>query len=623
MYHIFGVGWYFKIPFVSPRPRNCFYILLLTLDIAHTVRPSRNQEIGAKHYITTMLNEPSTQKRQELFGKAQEERSRLRSMIEYRMKNGCSYRLEFTFRTTSVEPTEMSALVHCLQSYVKNVVTPQLRSISCDIFPKCLWTVYDYFWNISLESMKLFREQGYIALMEYPKREFLALMDRLMVVCLNGNVQRNLNNWTGRSVGVIESIRSNNWPFLKHEHFNSDENSITLWNFEENGKRMLEISGDLFLFRYYTGMQKGLVKSNLINLVSQEANYLNLIDGFISNEQFQEEYLAIFTKSTENFVSELAALVNEKLERHSVSKKASYAFKQIYSSFSQVHGGDYFKKIANGRECGSELFVSNAETILIDDLWDRHVIRGAFSTVQGLPDWFRSWSTLVCLYCSIERTQILNEIEKTELVTHSKEIFRKLFLAQEIMVKYDRSVFWRNVGTFYRIGENTFTSISTSLMNDIGIRRIETNPAVRTRTVRNLPYHTPGFNQRLLHDLQPSRFNIWKSLFDQDKAQIQLTLTRYLGFDFRLSNFSSFSIDSPIFMKWIVLTCFVLAELQVLVGQRGLISNRTSNMQDKKKYRVAIFCVFLRIFEEIPIPNQSASQWKKFYENNKINLRYE
>jgi len=332
-------------------------------------------------------------------------------------------------------------------------------------------------------------------------------------------------------------------------------------------------------------------------------------------------YLEIFSKTALNFVAELATLVNEKLERHSVSKKATYAFKQMYKSFSQVNGANYFKTIANGRDCGTELFISYSETILIDDLWDKHVVRGVFSSVQALPDWFRSWGTLVSLYASIDKVEGLDEDFKVEIVNDAKKVFKEIFLSQKVMIKFDRNVFWRNVGTFYRVGVLPIVNLNNVLPNDIGIRTNGSPSQRRTRTIRQLPYNLSGSNRPFLDDLFPSRFQVWKVLFDNDKPMIETTLNKYLANSVSSSRFANLTDESPNYAKWIVLTSFVLAELQILVGAANTISNRTSNLNDKRKYRVAVFCVLYQLLYSVPIPDHTASQWKKFYENYKINQR--
>ena len=604
---------------------------IITLDIAHTVRPSRQEEIGANHYLTSMLNEPSLSKRKELFGKSQEERERFKSMVEYRIKTGCSYRFEFTFVTStsdleSVFQRDTLNLVQRLENYVKTVISPQLQLIPCSIFPKCLWVVYDYFWNISIDGIKLFLQEGYVTTMDYSKREFIALMDRLMVVCINGNIQRNLSNWTGRELRIVQNIREKNWPFLSLTHFDSSLKSINLWVEDSEGKKTITSNGDLFLFRYFAGSEKTLVKSNLLSLLALETQFLNFENGYLSEEQLKTEYLSIFKAITENFICEIVTLIKEKLERHSVNQKSTQAFRQIFSSISKVNNLNFLKALANGRECGTELYTSNAGMISLSDLWDRHVVKGEYTSVQGLPDWFRSWATLVSYHTILGRhSSRLDNQSRNEIIESSKVIFNNCFQDQKIMIKFDRNVFWRNIGTFYFVEvEHPFTQLNSSV-NELGINVTESGFSSATtipRVSRRLPQQRQANNQLFVKNLVPSRFERWRMVFVEDTPLIQETLMKYLSFSLQTTQFSNLSVQSDAHIKWIVLSSFVLAELQVLVGNGSSISNRSRGMKDKRKYRVALFCLFICLYLEIPIPRHTAAIWKRYYENNTINLRY-
>ena len=599
-------------------------IICLTFDLAHTTRPSRQLEIGAKHYITSILNEPSDSKRKELFGMAQEERNHLKSMIDYRERTGCSYRLEFTFALTNDPQTDNSQnqtlnLVECLKTYVKDVIRPHLRLVPCNIFPRSIWTIYNYLWNLSFANLKLFVQNGYIKMMEYPKREFIALLDRLMVVCLNGNVQRNLSNWTARQTNLINNIQEKNWPFLDLFYFDLEHLSIVLWTSDANGRRSINCNGDLCLFRYFSGMHKTLVKENLVNLLTLEATSLNFNDPNLQSETVVDEFLPIFSKITKNLLLEIGTLVKEKLERNYVSKKSTYAFKIIYQNISKVNPGAFLRAIAEGTECGSELYVSTSETISTNDLFDFIVVRGDFSSVKGLPDWFRSWASLVTFYLAVNQ---LAFVDTAALISSCKQEFSRQFGDQKIMIKFDRGVFWRNVGTFYRVGDFLVPEISNVFVNDIGMSVSNVQNASRPRVTRRLPGARSGFNQSKLNNLKPDRFEFWRAEYLRDLPKVEYALAYYLSFPLNRTEFGNFSEQSPQYVKWIILTTFICSELQMLVGYSERISNRTSPFNDKTKYRVAMLCVLLSNYLNLNPQPHMKELWMKYYQNNKINLRY-
>ena len=597
------------------------------------MRPSRHLEIGAKHYLTSLLTESSHSKRLELVGLAKEERKTLSKMIDSRCENGCAYRLEFKFLVHNIDALSDPSLnlVSILESYVTDSVTPKLRLISPSIFPRSIWTVYDFFWNLADANLQRFVEEGPIHLMDFPRREFIALLDRLMVVCLNGNSQRNLDNWTCNVTDVASIIASTNWPSLSTLFFASSTKSIVFWSIDRDGKRSVSSDGDLCLFRYFSGPNKLLLKRNLLNLLKMEAEYLNFEEQVTDYPSTKENYVAIFREMVVVFISEIGALVKEKLQRHAATKRASDSFRQIFRRISQVREDRFLPTLAP-ISCSQELIVSASERISLSNLWDNHVVNGAFSTVQGLPSWFSSWASLVAFHTNLYRhTESMDQAQIQEILGLCKVEFNRLFLDQRIMIKFDRGVFWRNVGSFYPIGEDDPELTNRPRRNDLGLEtRLQTNvQSAATRVVGTLNNATQGRDQRLrvnlnvLNSMDPSRFSYWQNIYMSDLTKISASLAKYLGFQIGRSPFGALSEDSPPYVKWIILTAFVMAELQPLLGDNGNISNRTSPFNNRQDYRVCLMCVFIFLFEGLPNPQgvREKRNWKKYFGNNKINLR--
>ena len=130
-----------------------------------------------------------------------------------------------------------------------------------------------------------------------------------------------------------------------------------------------------------------------------------------------------------------------------------------------------------------------------------------------------------------------------------------------------------------------------------------------------------------INQLIPSQFNYWAHIYMAELEYLKKPLQTYLSFSIENTEFGSLSDASPPYVKWIVLTTFVLADLQIRIQPDGtrpgclLYSNRCPRSK-QRTYRIALMCLFLVFFKEIPVPLDATDTWPRFYHNHQINLRF-
>ena len=185
----------------------------------------------AKYRIAQILLCPNERKRLELMADLVKESELFKNIIAERMRSGCSYRFEMTFAAQVIDEAtceRIADLVNKIGLYIRAEAVNRVRLVKVEVYPKCLSTIHKNMWKFIHSNLTEFVASGPAKLLQYEKRELLCIMERLMIVNINGNLSRNLSGWSSRHLNLSKSIERYNWPFMNTKNIQWNDKRIRI-----------------------------------------------------------------------------------------------------------------------------------------------------------------------------------------------------------------------------------------------------------------------------------------------------------------------------------------------------------------------------------------------------------
>lgn len=297
-------------------------------------------------------------------------------MIKYRISKGSIYRFEFTFNLnlSSLELADSEIAVAevytTLMRWVKEVATNALLVVSPQVFPQCLLTIHNWLYRsiepLLYEVMNTHNNQS----LKYASFEFIALVERMMVVNINGNMIRNFNGHTCSLLQIKSNVDSYNWPYLVNSFCDLDKNQILFGDTISSIPNML-------LFDFMASKYRIMALWNIKALITMERILLSAH----TNDIDVNAILQLFKDITCNFFSELGLYCLEKLQEKAKKKNSSQSFRylvQVLSTkFDSVTAYTDFFKIVRHHLNGDDLYI-NSNVINVEKLWEGLFLTGKY-----------------------------------------------------------------------------------------------------------------------------------------------------------------------------------------------------------------------------------------------------
>lgn len=352
------------------------------------------------------MNTRNPANRARLYGEIINEIETFRSMIKHRMQTGSSYRFEFTFEMShfcseSQLLIGVGFMMDTLRQFTENNLIQKLSVVEPSIFPQSMLLINDWLWkSICPVIDTILREQLHSGL-KYSSRELVAFIERLMIVSINGNVDRNLQGTTPKALRVVEHLENFNWPYLESRLINKIEWGI-FFNTDDIGL-LAPDPRSLLLFSFLPRKYKSLCNQNVKTLVDLEHLLIRLDDEDeqVENEEIVTFAVTIFKDVIKNFINEVGTFCCEKLMDKSQRSGSSALMKRSCSRLDALSKESFFPSIEQFL-VEREISVIHGSNISVEDLWNLHVMQGLFSKMQSTPDWFCAHSTLVAFRVQLE-----------------------------------------------------------------------------------------------------------------------------------------------------------------------------------------------------------------------------
>lgn len=301
-------------------------------------------------------------------------------MIEYRTKNGSSYRFEFTFSldlaSASLSPDSsmkaITILTEALLNWVDSTAIKAVRLVKADVFPKCILEIHEWLIRCIQPSLDKVLHSG-VHFLDYGSFEFIALVERLIIVNINGNMDRNFTTDTSRILGVVNNVLRFNWPYLNPDYYDSESQCITYGE---------EVSpSSMLLFGFMPSKYRVLALWNINSLLRLGRLLLHIGPSFALND-----YVLVFSTMLKNFFAEYGLFCLEKLQENARKAGVSAAFQSIIqnlsSNFSTPTSYEDFFTIVQSYISGNELYITQ-NTATKESLWDDLIQKGKYYPLTG------------------------------------------------------------------------------------------------------------------------------------------------------------------------------------------------------------------------------------------------
>jgi hypothetical protein len=323
-----------------------------------------------------LLNAKKISERGELLSDIEKDNKIFREMIISRISKGSTYRFEFTFylNLSFLELADSESAVAevytTLERWVREVATNALLVVSPQLFPQCLLTILNWLYRsiepFLLEVVNTDNNQS----LKYASFEFIALVERMMVVNINGNMIRNFNGHTCNLLGIISNVDSYNWPYLGNSFCDLDKNQIVFGDTISSIPNML-------LFDFMASKYRIMALWNIKALITMQ----RILFSARTNNIDVNSILQLFKDITDNFFSELGLYCLEKLQEKAKKKVSSSSFRHLVqvlsTKFVSVTAYMDFFKIVRHHFNAEDLYVDKRH-INVEKLWEGLFVSGKY-----------------------------------------------------------------------------------------------------------------------------------------------------------------------------------------------------------------------------------------------------
>lgn len=339
-----------------------------------------------------------------LFGQIQEDNKVFTAMMKSRLGTGSSFRFEYTFEiadfnTTTHLSEAVSHIETILKFYTRQFLFPKVTVVKPSIFPQSMITIHSWLWNSIQPIIQNIMSQSAHVGLKFAQRELVALVERLMIVNINGNLDRNLTGPTPNALNVVNCIEQKNWPYLEYGLIDRLNWGVLFQHQSDASARVPEASR-LLLFSHLPAKYRLICSQNVKSLVELELLIIrleNLDVENISRNYIETEIVNavnIFKSITLNFINEVGTVCCEKMLDKSKKTNATVIFRNHCHILDQM-SKDLFFPSTFRRLVGNEICLATGRSISAEDLWQQHVINGVYSRIGSLPDWFSAFSSLI------------------------------------------------------------------------------------------------------------------------------------------------------------------------------------------------------------------------------------
>jgi len=323
-----------------------------------------------------LLNAKKISERGELLSDIEKDNRIFREMIISRISKGSTYRFEFTFNLNlsflelADSESAVAEVYTTLERWVREVATNALLVVSPQLFPQCLLTIHNWLYRsiepFLLEVVNTDNNQS----LKYASFEFIALVERMMVVNINGNMIRNFNGHTCSLLGIISNVDRYNWPYLGNSFCDLDKNQIVF------GDTISSIP-DMLLFDFMASKYRIMALWNIKALITMQRILFSARTNIIDVNSI----LQLFQDITNNFFSELGLYCLEKLQEKAKKKVSSSSFRHLVqvlsTKFVSVTAYMDFFKIVRHHFNAEDLYVDKRH-ITVEKLWEGLFVSGKY-----------------------------------------------------------------------------------------------------------------------------------------------------------------------------------------------------------------------------------------------------
>jgi hypothetical protein len=322
------------------------------------------------------LNARRVTNRSRLYGEIVDDNKKFREMIEYRTKNGSSYRFEFTFSldlasaplSSDSTMKAITILTEALLNWVKSTAIKSVRLVKADVFPKCILEIHEWLIRSIQPSLDKVLHSGAQQFLDYASFEFIALVERLIIVNINGNMDRNFTTDTSRILGIVNNVLRYNWPYLNADYYDSEFQCITYGE---------EVSpSSMLLFGFMPSKYRVIALWNINTLLRLGRLILHIGPSIELND-----YVLVFSTMLKNFFGEYGLFCVEKLQEKARKAGVSTAYQAIIqnlsSNFSTPTSYENFFTIVRNYISGNELYISQ-NSATKESLWKDLIETGIY-----------------------------------------------------------------------------------------------------------------------------------------------------------------------------------------------------------------------------------------------------
>lgn len=603
----------------------------LTLDVSHTYRTSRKNEIGAQYRISKLMNTRQQSIQSTLYGQILSDNQKFTEMIKSRVTTGSSFRFEYSFHIsefqTEVQMNEAVTLIDTiLKGCTEEYWMSRVRVVKPSLFPKAINTIHTWLWESIEPIINNVLNQNAHAGLKFAQRELVSFVERLMIVNINGNLERNLNGPTPNALRVVSSIGLFNWPYLEVSLIDKINWGV-FFHHPTNPIALVPSPSRLLLFAFLPPKYRLICSQNVTSLINLEDLICRLETDDFDLLTETNNAVKIFKEMIMNFINEVGTFCCEKLLEKSKKSTSTLMFRQRCHQLNLLNKEIFFESTSASlghayASSGSEIFIIPGKNISPEDLWQQHVISGAYSRLN-LPDWFSAFSSLVGFQV------ILNEWAETSETASAMTLqimefckgkisipylvtFIALMKKQQIWIPPDTKVMWRNPGQFIRISE-------TPILTHVVIRNQTQimNQHVQVTVIQSRIVPRPSIDR--ISFLVPQNAKIWANATDERiksyKVLIQKHYPNNLALEQKIPRVWSESLSDG--DKWLILCSLILSEIQPRMPNIQTVSScpeGVNKFKPKENYGAHLLVSFLIEQRRMPVPDLQLV-WKKAMQN--------
>ena len=524
--------------------------------MSHTYRVSRKTEFGYDHHLTNFALANTKRECLAEFAAFQASQTELKAMIDYRNGTGCAYRLEFNFESSNVDQMDfLQAITHhytLLNAFVENFIYPELRCVKTELFPKSLWTIHNFFFSLvePLVEKKYLGEE-----LSFGQLELLAVVERLMIVNLNGNYRRHLAGTGATRLQIQANIDRFCWPFFKRGRLLLD--TLVLL---DDPLEYTTADLDLVLFQYLPIQEKHIMMFSVRS--SFDIDVLkNVFEDDPNLDQFMDEACRIWTRLIENWLSELGYYCLLKLQSLLAKKTRSANLVMLVSRLQALTQHSLvFPFVYNSGMAAPEISVT-ATAVLSSEIWDNLVISSTYTKISNLPQWFRTCFTISDFYQFVMG-------HAPQAVSRFKTIFETKLIAQELFISSNQRTIWTKIGVF--------TKVVLEKPHAIVIRQEPLRQGQQRGNAATFysPTQAPSSLFDTMEEFRVANEAIWMDIYKSMQENV-VSVARQYSFTYDNCPLIEGTASTE-WEKYMILTCVVFSHLQIRIN---VLQGRTTRFK--------------------------------------------